>query len=102
MVHRGIQRIGETVLALARRPGLECVDDERLGAVVDLHRRDAGADEAVEFGEHLGQQLAGAAHQVELGGGLEDHLGHGGRTVAHAGMCPSIAPRGVRLPPHGA
>lgn len=77
MVHRGIERVGEAVLALAGRAGLERADDECLGAVVDLHRGHAGADEAVEVGEHLGQQLASVTHQVELGGGLEDHLGHG-------------------------
>ncbi|MNN64834.1 hypothetical protein D3C81_1803010 [compost metagenome] len=102
MVHRGVERIGETILALARRAGLERADDERLGAVVDLHGGHAGADEAVEVGEHLGKQLAGAAHQVELGGGLDNHLGHGGSAVARAGMCPSIAPWGVGVPSHGA
>ncbi|MNN42096.1 hypothetical protein D3C81_1562530 [compost metagenome] len=102
MVHRGIERIRKAVLAFARRPGLERVDDECFGTVVDLHRGHAGADESVEVGENLGQQLAGAAHQVELGGGLENHLGHGGRAVAHAGMCPSIAPCGAGVPPHGA
>ncbi|MNG39116.1 hypothetical protein D3C84_1270530 [compost metagenome] len=55
MVHRGVERIGETVLALARRAGLERVDDKGLGAVVDLHGGDAGADERIEVGEHLGQ-----------------------------------------------
>ncbi|MNH11732.1 hypothetical protein D3C79_712540 [compost metagenome] len=53
MVDRGVQRIGEAVLALARRARLEHIDDKGLGPVVDLQGADPGGDEAVEVGEHL-------------------------------------------------
>jgi Mg-chelatase subunit ChlI len=73
VVARGVQRVGIAILALAGRARLEPLDDEGVDQVVHRHRRHADQVQAVQVGEHFGQQLARRRHQ----GDFFRSLGHG-------------------------
>lgn len=59
--------------------------NEVLHRGVQLHGRQARADQLIEKGEDSGQQSSGFTHQRQLIGGLDQALGHA-RPLSRSGL----------------
>src|SRR5262249_17486764 len=76
MIHRGADRLRERLVAgrrvvQRRGDGLLLLDDEVVAQAVELSGRDARLDPVGDEVEHLGGELAGDAHVVDLFGRLQ-------------------------------
>src|SRR5215212_3265273 len=97
-VRRGADRAGEAAVALEGRDGALRAD-EALGRFVELLRRDAGTDLALDQLQRADEDVARGGHLVDLLGRLlDDHSVSSRRSVASTARTWSWTSVGERVP----